>query len=305
MYSKTRSITQGAMYLAIFGAALLINRVMSFLLDPYIAVISSVMIVMYIAQYGFKNACILSFCILALSGLFGGIYVFLYTPLSVLAGLVYGYGITKDYDTRKCLFYTVIVYIVGEFLLSLVILPLFGYGDFEEMFVMMEELVKNLGISVDSNLLRGVSKISYGMAITLIGILEGVLIHLLTKILFKKFKIKEISMKPLNELKLKPIFAYLAMFAIFAVILGFNYAISDNVLFVLVAISCISGVALVAQGYIFFVVYGVLVLRKNVSMYLVLFVMLFFPYSLVILIITGFLYATGPLERYLYKQGSR
>lgn len=301
MYSKTRSITQGAMYLAIFGAALLINRGLSFLLDPYIAIITSVMIIMYMAQHGFKNACVLSFCMTVISGLFGGTYVLVYTPLSILAGLVYGYGVMKDYDTRKCLFYTIVVYIVGEFLLSLVILPLLGYGDFEEMFVMMEELFKNLGLAIDTDMFRSVSKISYGMAIALIGILEGISIHLLTKILFKKFKIKEIHMKPLNELKMKPIFAYLAMFVIFAVMIGFNLGLNDNIIFALIALSCIGAIALVAQGYIFFVVYGVLVLRKNVSMYLVLFVMLFFPYSLVILIIAGFLYATGPLEKYLYK----
>ncbi|MGN1055044.1 MAG: hypothetical protein ACI4P1_07200, partial [Erysipelotrichaceae bacterium] len=103
MNKNIRKISEGAMFLAIVGAALLINRGLSFILDQYVSIISSLVLIVYIKRFSFKDGLMMAFGIFFLSFMFGGTYVLLYAPLSILAGLVYGYGIERGFDSKRIL----------------------------------------------------------------------------------------------------------------------------------------------------------------------------------------------------------
>ena len=112
------------MFLAIVGAALLINRGLSFILDQYVSIISSLVLIVYIKRFSFKDGLMMAVGIFFLSFMFGGTYVLLYAPLSILAGLVYGYGIERGFDSKRILFTLVILYTIGEFALTFIFLPM-------------------------------------------------------------------------------------------------------------------------------------------------------------------------------------
>lgn len=302
MNRNIKKITQGAMFLAIFGATLLINRELSFIFDQLVALISSLIIIIYITKFSMKDGIILSFCILIMAFFFGGIYVFVYTPLSIIAGLAYGLALKKNLERKTILFIIIVIYTIGEFILTLGILPLLGFGDLNEYVEITRKMFEMYGIMIDSESLYSISKMIYGIAIFMIAIMESILIHLSTIIIFKKFRLGTIKMTPIDQIRIKPIYAYISMFTIFALIFGFNYINNDLILFTLMAISLIGGALLIAQGYIFSLIYGIIVLRKNITFYLILLIVLLAPYSLIILLILGFLYATGPLYRYISKK---
>ena len=139
----------------------------------------------------------------------------------------------------------------------------------------------------------------------LLGILEGVLIHLLTILMFKKFHIKELNSKSIFAMKLKPIYAYLSLVMILVLMMAFKLNINDNILFIIMSVAFILCLLVIVQGYIFLMLYGMIVLRKNIGLYLALFIVLLMPLAFIVLFGLGFLYATGPLQQYLHKQRSR
>ena len=305
MHNTTKNITQGAMFLAIFGAALMINRGLSFMFDQFVALLPAIVIIIYVARFGFKYGCMLSFGLLVIAFMFGGTYVTLYTPLSVIGGLVYGYGVSHDFDTKTNLLMTIIVFVIGEFIITALIIPVMGMGDFDEVLVMTEEMFKTFGFHIPSEMVHKIAKLSYGISILLIGILEAVLIHLLTIIIFKKFRIKELKFKPLSQMHLKPQWAYVTLLLIFLLMLAMQLNVNDTILFLLMSVTFIACLLLMVQGYIFFMLYGMIVLRKNIGIFLAIFIVLLMPISFFILTIVGFLYVTGPLQNYLDKQRSR
>ena len=72
--------------------------------------------------------------------------------------------------------------------------------------------------------------------------------------------------------------------------------------YTMITLALIGAACLVVVGYIFFIVYGSIVLGKNITLYLILFIILLFPYSLFILLIAGFLYGSGPLKNYIERK---
>lgn len=305
MHNTTKNITQGAMFLALFGAVLLINRGLSFLFDQYVALLAALVVIIYITRFGMKYGFMLSFGLMVLAFLFGGTYVFLYTPLSIIAGLVYGYGVTHNFNTKKNLLVMIIVYVIGEFAITSLMMPLMGIQDLDEFIVMTEEMMRTFGVSASSELIAKVTKLSYGLAIMLIGILEGVLIHLLTILMFKKFHIKELNNKSIFAMELKPIYAYLSLVMVLVLAVAFKLDINDNLLFIIMSVAFIMCLLVIVQGYIFLMLYGMIVLRKNIGLYLAIFIVLLFPFAFIALFVLGFLYSVGPLKQYLYEKRSR
>ncbi|MBO4919625.1 MAG: hypothetical protein J5365_05655, partial [Erysipelotrichaceae bacterium] len=63
-------------------------------------------------------------------------------------------------------------------------------------------------------------------------------------------------------------------------------------------IALLGTMVLLYYGYLFVILYGVIVLRRNVGSFFIL-LAFFVPILLVVLMVLGFLYGSGPLRRYL------
>ena len=80
-----------------------------------------------------------------------------------------------------------------------------------------------------------------------------------------------------------------------------RYTDNEAVYYVCTIASILGGIILFYYGYIFLILYGVLVLKRNVGAFVVL-LSLFVPSLLLMIIILGFLYGSGPLRAYLEKK---
>ena len=309
--NKTRKITQGAMMLAILGALILIDRLTAYWFSEFVVLIAPIVIIMYSNMQSFKDGIFLSIGIIIISFLLGNfqpIYL-IYIPVGVVTGLVYSYGIKKKLDKGTLAFISCVTYIVGEVIASYIIYPLLGFPVSQmisEMKLALEKGESLFGMNYASAFnmagleLDKMIVIIYLISTILMGAMEGFLIHILSLFLLKRFKIADLGRVNLWDLKPNKVLAYISFLSLFTFIFR-QYITNETLLYILITIAIIGFVVLLYYGYIFISLYAVFVIKKNISVFVVL-LALIFPTLLIGLVILGFLYATGPLRTYLEEK---
>ena len=311
MYNKfmnsTRKITYGAMLLTILGAIMALDRyVFAMAVDELIFLLQAVIIILYACKYSWKDGLYLSFGVAVLTFLFGGLMSYLYCPLAIVAGLVYSYGVIKDWSRGKLLLITVVLFVISEFILTMLIIPLFGQSVeqlYAEMQAVMEASLANLPQGyLPENFISALLPIVYSLSIVLMGAMEALLVHLMTIVLLQRFRIREVKVRPLSDLKIHPVIGY-ALFAPLVISMFFNRGNTemDNTAVILTTLAMIGAVSLYILGIVFISLYGRLVLRRNLVFIAVL-LSLFVPIFMLVVILIGFLYASGPLQRLLERR---
>ena len=296
---NTKTITTSAMLLALIGALFLLNRAFAFFFDPIAHTVSALIILIEIVLYGYKMGLVVSFGALIMGFLFGGSYILIYTPLAILAAFAYGFAIAKRFGAKEAVAMTSVIYIIGEFIITLLIMPLLGIDTISDLSTSLSEMFKEMGFVFDAMSFENLIKVSLSISLALTGFLEGLLLHLLAKIIFKRF---HISILPKEKaIVLRPLHGYIAMFLVFGFIFVNSREINDIIYYVVSCLGLLAAVVLIFNGYTYFVSLGNSY-RMNFSLYLILIIVLLFPYSLLILIITGFLYITGPLKNTLNRR---
>jgi len=302
--NKTRKLTQGAMFLAIVGAVMLIDRQLSFALTEIVVMAFSVVVVLYSAMYSFKDGFFLSLCLVVLIVLFGGVYSYIYGPISLIVGLAYSYMLNKGASTKTLLLTGIIAYVIGEFIATYAVYPLIGVSVSSQMSQVTEiasqagftEVLDTLG-----NLKDKIFIIAFVAAVIILGIMEGIITHFLSVALLKRFRIKDIPIKRLSEVKNNPVVAYGAMFLVFlSFFVGENT--NETIVTVVTSLSLVGSCILIYYGYIYSVVAITMSLGRRGGFILGLAIILFVPLSLFVLMIMGFLYGTGPLYNKLQNR---
>ena len=306
--NKTKKLTQGAMMLAIMGALILIDRMTAYWFTEFVVLIAPIIIIMYSAMQTFKDGLLLSVGVVIISFLLGNFQMtyLIYIPVGVVTGLAYSFALKRGLDKSTLLFIACVTYVVGEVIASYVIYPLLGFPItqmIEELKVAMDQsssltgfdyasVFKTAGLNFDKLLV-----IIYLISTIIMGAMEGLLIHILTIFLLKRFKIKDLGRVNLWDLKPNKVVAYISFLSLFTFFLK-DKITNETLYYVLFTIAIIGFVILLYYGYIFITLYGAIVLRKNIG---AIFVLLAFiiPAILLALVIMGFLYATGPLRTYL------
>lgn len=306
--NKTKKLTQGAMMLAIMGALILIDRITAYWFTEFVVLIAPIIIIMYSAMQTFKDGLLLSVGVVIISFLLGNFQMtyLIYIPVGVVTGLAYSFALKRGLDKSTLLFIACVTYVVGEVIASYVIYPLLGFPItqmIEELKVAMDQsssltgfdyasVFETAGLNFDKLLI-----IIYLISTIIMGAMEGLLIHILTIFLLKRFKIKDLGRVNLWDLKPNKVVAYISFLSLFTFFLK-DKITNETLYYVLFTIAIIGFVILLYYGYIFITLYGAIVLRKNIG---AIFVLLAFiiPAILLALVIMGFLYATGPLRTYL------
>lgn len=306
--NKTKKLTQGAMMLAIMGALILIDRMTAYWFTEFVVLIAPIIIIMYSTMQTFKDGLLLSVGVVIISFLLGNFQMtyLIYIPVGVVTGLAYSFALKRGLDKSTLLFIACVTYVVGEVIASYVIYPLLGFPItqmIEELKVAMDQsssltgfdyasVFKTAGLNFDKLLV-----IIYLISTIIMGAMEGLLIHILTIFLLKRFKIKDLGRVNLWDLKPNKVVAYISFLSLFTFFLK-DKITNETLYYALFTIAIIGFVILLYYGYIFITLYGAIVLRKNIG---AIFVLLAFiiPAILLALAIMGFLYATGPLRTYL------
>lgn len=309
--NQTKKLTQGAMMLAICGALILIDRMSAYWFSELIVLMMPVVIIMYSAMHSIKDGAILSIGLAIISFLLGNFrFIYLiYVPVGILTGLAYSFGLSRNMDKRSLLFIAILTYVAGEIIATFIVYPLLGFP-IAQMITEYREAINGAGsmFGLDYASVFSLAGIDFNKMIIILyivstiimGAMEGVLIHLLAVFLLKRFKIKDLGNMNIFDIKPNKTLAYLSMFAMFSLFL-LNKIENETLYYVIITIVVIAGMILVYYGYLFTILYGVIVLRRNVGSFLVLLAFII-PVFLVLLMLVGFLYGAGPLRKYLEEK---
>lgn len=306
--NKTKKLTQGAMMLAILGALIIIDRITAYWFTTFVVLIAPIIIIMYSAMQSFKDGILLSVGVLIISFILGNFQTtyLIYIPVGVVTGLAYAYGVIKGFDKSTLLFVACITYAIGELIATYIVYPILGFPVaqmLEELKLAMDQaggisgfnytdVFNAAGFDINKLLV-----IIYLISTVLMGAMEGVLIHIITIFLLKRFKIKDLGRINIWDIKPNKILSYICMLSMFGFF--FKDRISnETVSYILLTLGILGFFILIYYGYLFITLYGVIVLRKNIGAFFVILCFLF-PVLLFVLMILGFLYGSGPLRQYL------
>lgn len=309
--NKTKKMTQGAMMLAIFGALVLIDRITAFLFTELVVLVVPIIVIMYSAMYSTKDGIVLSVGIAILSFILGNLYTsyLIFVPAGVITGVLYSYFLNKNCNKSLLLFIAIISYVACEVLVCLVIYPLLGMPlatQLKELSEVFNQMSQAGGM--DYQLVFNQMGINFTVLLTIVfifstvltGAMEGVIIHLMSIFLLKRFKIKDVENTNIYNIKPNPILAYVSFLSLFSLFLN-RYFTNETVKYVSIVVSILGLIVLLFYGYLFLTIYGKLVMKKNIGTIVVI-LSLFIPAILVAVIIVGFLYGAGPLRKKLEEQ---
>ena len=306
--NQTKKMTQGAMMLAITGALILIDRMTAYWFTEFVVLIMPIVIIMYTAMHSFKDGIYLSVGLLIISFLLGNFNMtyLIYVPVGIVTGLSYGYGVKKGMDKSRLLMIAIITYVIGELLAQFILYPLFGFPVskfLEEFRISFDQIGGMTGMSYSSVFeaigldFTKILVIMFVISTILMGAMEGVLIHLLSVFLLKRFKIADLGNTNIFDIRPNPTLAYISLLMASTIFLT-RFIQNETFYYIAVILAICGALVLLYYGYIFVVLFGVIVLRRNIG---ALFILLCFliPGLLFTLMIIGFLYGSGPLRRYL------
>ena len=305
--NQTKKITHGAMLLAIVGAILLIDRYfLAFYFDEMVFLMQALCIILYACKYTIKDGFVISIGILVLTFLFGGLSSYVYVFVAILGGLSYAYGIKKGLDRRLLLLLISIVFILGEVMATVVVMPIMGIP-FDTLISESEELMNAMPSLSLLNMTDGFKHtfilVTVIVSLILLGVLEGILVHFVSKILLSRFHILELNKVPADKL-IMPIWLTYALIVPVFLTFAIRYLNEDSILIpIILVLSFISMIIFYFFGIIFIFLFGMMKYHRNFSFISVILSFLVPPFLLMVVVL-GFLYSSGPLYRYLFKGGN-
>lgn len=303
--NKTKKLTTGAMLLAIIGAAMIIDRQLSYAFTNFIVLLVPIVIATYSTMYKVSDGILLCVGLLAFTVLFGSLTTYIYMPISIIVGVAVAVAIVKGFDRRKINFVAIITYTIAEILVVYAIMPLLGVSvssQINNYIEAFDQMVKYSGMETTINSLIG--NLSSLMAVMLVastvlmGILEGFLTSLLTAFVLKRFNIKDIGLNSPLDIKMPVWLAYTLMILTCLYMFVSNGAIeNETIKYIVLALSVVASLILVYYGY-FFVILYIRKMKIKINIFLVILaIILLLPLSYIILIVVGFLYGSGPLRK--------
>ena len=303
--NKTKKLTTGAMLLAIIGAAMIIDRQLSYAFTNFIVLLVPIVIATYSTMYKVSDGILLCVGLLAFTVLFGSLTTYIYMPISIIVGVAVAVAIVKGFDRRKINFVAIITYTIAEILVVYAIMPLLGVSvssQINNYIEAFDQMVKYSGMETTINSLIG--NLSSLMAVMLVastvlmGILEGFLTSLLTAFVLKRFNIKDIGLNSPLDIKMPVWLAYTLMILTCLYMFVSNGAIeNETIKYIVLALSVVASLILVYYGY-FFVILYIRKMKMKINIFLVILaIILLLPLSYIILIVVGFLYGSGPLRK--------
>ena len=303
--NKTKKLTTGAMLLAIIGAAMIIDRQLSYAFTNFIVLLVPIVIATYSTMYKVSDGILLCVGLLVFTVLFGSLTTYIYMPISIIVGVAVAVAIEKGFDRRKINFVAIITYTIAEILVVYAIMPLLGVSVSSQINSYIEafnQMVKYSGMETTINSLIG--NLSSLMAVMLVastvlmGILEGFLTSLLTAFILKRFNIKDIGLNSPLDIKMPVWLAYTLMILTCLYMFVSNGGIeNETIKYIVLALSAVASLILVYYGY-FFVILYIRKMKMKINIFLVILaIILLLPLSYIILIVVGFLYGSGPLRK--------
>ncbi len=210
--SRVNSITYGALFCALVGVLVYINRLLANGLELYFFWIIPIVVIIYIVKFDVKQAIVMNVAMLLMTMIIAGPISTsaFYVLGSVIAGTVYGAGLIKQKSATFLISSVVVVSLIMMFISYFVFAKFFGYDllaemDFmkETMTVLIDRMAKgDAGVAstlmsiFDNNALFSIIIISSVLS----ALLEGFLVHSIAFIVLRRLKMTIPPMKSVSEL---------------------------------------------------------------------------------------------------------
>ena len=210
--SRVNSITYGALFCALVGVLVYINRLLANGLELYFFWIIPIPVIIYIVKFDVKQAIIMNVAMLLMTMIIAGPISTgsFYVLGSVIAGTVYGAGLIRQKSATYLIVSVVVVSLIMMFVSYFIFAGFFGYNlmaemDFmqETMAVLIEKIARGdasvssaLLAMFDNNALLSIIIISSVLS----SILEGFLVHSISYIVLRRLKMTIPPMKPVSEM---------------------------------------------------------------------------------------------------------
>lgn len=201
MNKSVRRITDGAMMIAIVGAALLIDRYLGQIFTGYFIFLMPLPMVFYAAKYGMRDSwavfaamCLVSLIVSTPESIF-------YVASESFLGLVYGAGTKKRAQPRRLVMICMLIGVVVNLVDVVIISALLGYDlttQVNEMNTLFNEymapLLQQMPAGVDlSSIIRNMIL----LAAALTGVLQGYVTHVLSRLLLRRLRFDVEPLTPL------------------------------------------------------------------------------------------------------------
>lgn len=304
MNNEVRKITEGAMMVAIVGLLIFINRQMLGVMVYFLWAIPLPM-VFFSAKYGWKEGLLPLSAIIFLTLILGGVQSFIYFVTMSVIGLIYGNGVKNKQSQAKLIAIIMVVSIVLNLSTMVLFAAFFGYDmnmQIDTMKQMMDQVMGSQ-VAVIPMDINSLIKTVIILSAILTGIMEGFLTHFFSSLMLRRFKFDIPKPKPLAYLAMPKWTGYIAfLFYIFAARIitpDMNLLLQE----ILLVASVVSTAYLVFAGYVGVLVLGAVRFKKNIGIYVLIFVIFFFVIAIPTLSVFGFLYITTDWRKNLLKGG--
>jgi len=258
MKKQVRTVTEGAMMLAIIGVVLYLNRMTGQALMGFLVFVLPLPSIFYIAKYGPRQGLILSFVILLFPIIIGDFIALFYTGTAVAVGLVYGYGVYKDKDNGWLIITTTLVTAVSLYFEIYLLQNFVG----EDFIGELKQILQQFLVMANEAGLKGIPDNFMTLTLSLVPMMalimslgQAFVTHIMAIILLHRLKIKTRKMKPLTQWVIPVKYAIFLAIGIFAN-LGVQYTTNETLQILLNNVYFVSSLAFCIDAYIFILFYA-------------------------------------------------
>ncbi|MDD6639936.1 MAG: DUF2232 domain-containing protein [Erysipelotrichaceae bacterium] len=206
--NSVSSITYGALFTALVGVLVYINRILANSLEVYFFWIVPVVIVVYRCKFDLRDTIMTSFAMVLLTSILSGIIstTTFYMIASIIAGIVYAQGFINGRSATFLICSVILISLVVMIVSTFLFASFFGYdvaGELQLYQQMLNQSFAQMGISsemfsqmFDQNFILTI----FIIASVLSSVLEGILVHFLNYLALKKLKMDLPPMKPISQI---------------------------------------------------------------------------------------------------------
>ncbi len=205
--SRVNSITYGALLSALLGVLLFVNRQMAGVLDTFLFWIVPLPVIVYCLKFGVKQSIVMGVSMTLLAFIIATPATTFYVLASILAGIVYGYGVLKKRNAFQLILSVIIISLVVMFVTTFALAGIFGY-DLSSDIEYVRELINMMLLSVpgSGSVFEYMTSGRFIMIIIVLSsiltsVMEGILVHLLAFLVLKRLKMELPPMKPLSQIR--------------------------------------------------------------------------------------------------------
>ncbi len=214
MSKETQKLTHGAMITALLGVLFLVDRQSAGLFNYIIGWIVPLPILVYVAQYGFKQSLAPFFASILLAFIVATPVTAVYALIYGVIGLIYGFGVYNKWSARALFYATVGGTSVVFFISVLLFASFFGYNLQQEIQT-INDIIEAMDVSAAVNTKTMVQTTLVVMYATSV-LLEAFVIHTLAKLILSRFKIKVIKSGPLESVRFPKWVGIIILLTLFA-----------------------------------------------------------------------------------------